>query len=196
MRGTRARVARHRPTPRGNSHRPGIDAPNPARNSPARPQRALAAGSPTYRRGAAARVPGPHQGHLRRREPGSPFLDNDRKSNLAGAGPPETETSTGKTIGAGAADSRRTHVASGHGGMNFLRETGTRRSSGLLGQSDIDEVASAIGPGSAAGILVYENVWAAPLMAARARTGTSLVGQAPSSSRTSSLLSTQLSRPE
>lgn len=36
-------------------------------------------------------------------------------------------------------------------------------SSGLLDQSDIDEVASAIGPGSLAGILVYENVWAVPM---------------------------------
>src|SRR6476619_5775206 len=33
-------------------------------------------------------------------------------------------------------------------------------SSGLLDRSDIDEVSSAIGPGSLAGILVYENVWA------------------------------------
>ena len=119
MRGTRARVARHRPTPRGNSHRPGIDVRNPARNSPARPQRAPAAGSPTYRRGAAARVPGPHQGHLRRREPGLPISRQRPEIKLGRAGPPETETSTGKTIGAGAADSRRTHVASGHGGMNF-----------------------------------------------------------------------------
>jgi hypothetical protein len=52
-------------------------------------------------------------------------------------------------------------------------------SSGLLDQSDIDEVASAIGPGSLAGILVYENVWAAPLMAAMARTGALLIGQGP-----------------
>jgi hypothetical protein len=51
-------------------------------------------------------------------------------------------------------------------------------SSGLLDQSDVDEVASAIGPGSLAGILVYENVWAAPLMAAMARTG-ALLGQGP-----------------
>jgi len=50
-------------------------------------------------------------------------------------------------------------------------------SSGLLDQSDIDEVALAIGPGSLAGILVYENVWAAPLMAAVARTGALLIGR-------------------
>ncbi len=52
-------------------------------------------------------------------------------------------------------------------------------SSALLDQSDVDEVASAIGPGSLAGILVYENVWAAPLMAAMARTGAFLIGQGP-----------------
>jgi hypothetical protein len=52
-------------------------------------------------------------------------------------------------------------------------------SSGLLDQSDVDEVASAIGPGSLAGILVYENVWAAPLMAAMARTGALHIGQGP-----------------
>jgi hypothetical protein len=52
-------------------------------------------------------------------------------------------------------------------------------SSGLVDQSDIDEIASAIGPGSLAGILVYENVWAAPLMAAMARTGALLLGLGP-----------------
>jgi hypothetical protein len=50
-------------------------------------------------------------------------------------------------------------------------------SSGLLDQSDADEVASAIEPGSLAGILVYENVWAAPLMAAIDRSGARLVGE-------------------
>jgi hypothetical protein len=40
-------------------------------------------------------------------------------------------------------------------------------------------VASAISPGSLAGTLVYENVWAAPLMAAVARTGALLIGQGP-----------------
>ena len=36
-------------------------------------------------------------------------------------------------------------------------------SSGLLDQSDMDQVAAAIEPGSLAGILVYENVWAVPM---------------------------------
>src|SRR5262249_46035056 len=35
-------------------------------------------------------------------------------------------------------------------------------SSGLLDQSDIDEVAAVIEPGSLAGVLVDENVWAVP----------------------------------
>jgi len=49
-------------------------------------------------------------------------------------------------------------------------------SSGLLDQSDIDEVASAIEPGSLAGILVYENVWAVPMWTALDRSSARLVG--------------------
>ncbi len=48
-------------------------------------------------------------------------------------------------------------------------------SSGLLGEDDINEAASAIEPGSSAGILVYENVWAAPFAAALRRGGAQLV---------------------
>ena len=48
-------------------------------------------------------------------------------------------------------------------------------SSGLLGQDDVDEAASIIEPGSSAGILVYENVWAAPFAAALRRGGGQLV---------------------
>ena len=49
-------------------------------------------------------------------------------------------------------------------------------SSGLLDQSDIDEVAAAIEPGSLAGILVYENVWAVPMWTALDRSSARLVG--------------------
>jgi hypothetical protein len=49
-------------------------------------------------------------------------------------------------------------------------------SSGLLDQSDIDEVAAVIGPGSLAGILVYENVWAVPMWTALDRSSARLVG--------------------
>jgi hypothetical protein len=48
--------------------------------------------------------------------------------------------------------------------------------SGLLDQSDIDEVAAAIEPGSLAGILVYENVWAVPMWTAIDRSTARLVG--------------------
>ena len=49
-------------------------------------------------------------------------------------------------------------------------------SSGLLDQSDIDQVAAVIEPGSLAGILVYENVWSVPLMTALDRGSTRIVG--------------------
>ncbi|MER8090331.1 DUF6325 family protein [Streptomyces sp. NPDC094048] len=44
-------------------------------------------------------------------------------------------------------------------------------SSGLLGQEDIDEASAILEPGSAAGILIYENVWAGPFAAALRRSG-------------------------
>ncbi|MBV9357080.1 MAG: DUF1269 domain-containing protein [Chloroflexi bacterium] len=47
--------------------------------------------------------------------------------------------------------------------------------SGLLDQTDIVSVAEAIAPDSAAGLLVYENRWAAPLAAALRRGGGQLV---------------------
>src|SRR5947209_27876 len=43
--------------------------------------------------------------------------------------------------------------------------------SGLLNQEDLDEAAHALEPGSSAGVLVYENVWAAPFAAAVRRAG-------------------------
>jgi hypothetical protein len=48
-------------------------------------------------------------------------------------------------------------------------------SSGLLDQEDLDEAASVLEPGSSAGILVYENVWAAPFAKALRRAGGQLV---------------------
>ncbi|WP_230396101.1 DUF6325 family protein [Streptomyces blattellae] len=47
--------------------------------------------------------------------------------------------------------------------------------SGLLGQDDIEEAGKAIGPGSAAAILMYENRWAAPFARALRRGGARLV---------------------
>ena len=48
-------------------------------------------------------------------------------------------------------------------------------SSGLLDDDDLAEAASAIEPGCSAGVLVYENVWAAPFAAAMRRSGGQLV---------------------
>ena len=48
-------------------------------------------------------------------------------------------------------------------------------SSGLIGQDDLEEAAAAIEPGSSAGILVYENTWAAPFAAALRRGGAQVV---------------------
>lgn len=48
-------------------------------------------------------------------------------------------------------------------------------SSGLLGEDDINEAGQVLEPGSSAGILVYENRWAAPFAAAVRRAGGQLV---------------------
>jgi Family of unknown function (DUF6325) len=48
-------------------------------------------------------------------------------------------------------------------------------SSGLLGKDDIDEAGGVLEPGSSAGILIYENRWAAPFAAALRRGGGQLV---------------------
>jgi len=48
-------------------------------------------------------------------------------------------------------------------------------SSSLLDQGDLEEVGVALLPGSAAGVLVYENAWAAPFASALRRGGGQLV---------------------
>ncbi|MGH8822900.1 MAG: DUF6325 family protein [Jiangellaceae bacterium] len=48
-------------------------------------------------------------------------------------------------------------------------------SSGLVDQDDVDEAGGVLEPGSSAGILVYENVWAAPLATELRRGGAQLV---------------------
>ena len=47
--------------------------------------------------------------------------------------------------------------------------------SGMLDQADIDAAAAVIEPGSMAGMIVYENRWAAPLATALRRGGAQLV---------------------
>jgi len=48
-------------------------------------------------------------------------------------------------------------------------------SSGLIGESDIAEAANAIEPGSSAGVLLFENRWAASFVQALRRGGAELV---------------------
>jgi hypothetical protein len=47
--------------------------------------------------------------------------------------------------------------------------------SGLIGPDDIAEAAEALDPGTAAGVLVYENAWATPFARALRRSGGQLV---------------------
>ncbi len=51
-------------------------------------------------------------------------------------------------------------------------------SSGLLGDEDLKQAAESIEPGSAAVMIVYENHWAAPFVAAVHRNGGELIGSA------------------
>ena len=48
-------------------------------------------------------------------------------------------------------------------------------SSGLLGQDDLEEAAAALEPNTVAGVLVWENRWAAPVAVALRRSGGQLV---------------------
>ncbi|MFB7372253.1 DUF6325 family protein [Streptomyces sp. NPDC056222] len=48
-------------------------------------------------------------------------------------------------------------------------------SSGLLDQSDVDDAGSALEPGNSAGVIVYENLWAAPFARAMRRSGAQIV---------------------
>ena len=48
-------------------------------------------------------------------------------------------------------------------------------SSGLLDQDDLEEAAAAVEPGTVAGVLVWENRWAAPVAVALRRSGGQLV---------------------
>ena len=48
-------------------------------------------------------------------------------------------------------------------------------SSGLLDQGDLEEAGAALEPGNSAAVLVYENLWAAPLARALRRSGAQFV---------------------
>ncbi|MEU0394605.1 DUF6325 family protein [Streptomyces sp. NPDC006208] len=66
-------------------------------------------------------------------------------------------------------------------------------SSGLLDQEDIDEAGNVLEPGNSAGIIVYENVWAAPFARALRRGGAQLVasGRIPVQALLASLEATE-----
>jgi len=49
--------------------------------------------------------------------------------------------------------------------------------SGLLDESDVKVIAADLAPGSAAGIVVYENMWAVPLIAAIDQSGARIIGE-------------------
>jgi len=55
----------------------------------------------------------------------------------------------------------------------FVQFSGAR--SGLLGDDDIQEAGSALSPGTTAALLVFENAWAAPFVAAARKNGGELV---------------------
>lgn len=61
----------------------------------------------------------------------------------------------------------------GDGQLDLAVFEGAR--SDLLGQDDLEEAAAAVEPGNSAGLLVYENLWAAPFASALRRGGAQLV---------------------
>ena len=66
-------------------------------------------------------------------------------------------------------------------------------SSGLVAGDDLDEAGTVLEPGSSAAIIVYENLWAAPLAAALRRTGAQFVaaGRIPHDDLLASLAATE-----
>lgn len=64
----------------------------------------------------------------------------------------------------------------GSEGTGFAVFAGAR--SGLLGDDDIAEAAAAMSPGTIAVLLVYENAWAAPFVAAARRAGGEMIASA------------------
>ena len=60
------------------------------------------------------------------------------------------------------------------GALGELRELATELAD-LLSEDDVAAVAQALEPGSTAGLLIYENLWAAPFAAAVRRSGGQLV---------------------
>lgn len=67
-----------------------------------------------------------------------------------------------------------TDPMSASGGFAYF--SGAR--SGLLGDDDVAEAASAMQPGTVAALIVYENTWAAPFVAAARESGGELIASA------------------
>ena len=65
----------------------------------------------------------------------------------------------------------------------------------LLAEEDVDKLAAAMDPGSVAGVLVYENLWAAPFASATRRAGGQLIanGRIPIQAIIASLQADQVS---
>lgn len=65
-------------------------------------------------------------------------------------------------------------------------------SSGMLGADDLDAAAGMLSPGDSAGVLIYENTWAAPFVGALRRSGAELIsaGRIPAAVLLESLEST------
>jgi hypothetical protein len=59
---------------------------------------------------------------------------------------------------------------------DFVAFTGVR--SGLLGDDDIDEAAGIMEPGTAAALIVYENTWAIPFVAAARKVDAQVIASA------------------
>jgi len=70
-------------------------------------------------------------------------------------------------------------------------------SSGLLDQGDLDEAGAALEPGNSAAVIVYENLWAAPLARALRRGGAQMVagGRIPVDALMASLDATEPAAP-
>ena len=61
----------------------------------------------------------------------------------------------------------------GDGKLDLAVFEGVR--SGLIGEEDVAEAGAVLEPGSSAGILIYENRWAAPFLSALRRNGARMV---------------------
>ena len=78
-----------------------------------------------------------------------------------------------------------------------LREVEAQLAS-LLAEDDVEHLAAAMDPGSTAGVLIYENLWAAPFASAARRSGGQLIanGRIPIQAIIASIEADEASAPE